>query len=296
MKVGLIGLPGSGKTTCFNLVTGRAAQDAQYGSAEAQIAVVKVPDARVERIAEIFGSGKFTHPEVVFVDLMAMHKGEDGAAREQNLNRVVGDADAFALVIQCFGDLDHEGNPLAPRADLETLLLEITITDLSVIERRIKRLAAEEKAERDKGAGGLVRDMTLEPDEERHLRGFSLLTMRPLLVVLNVAEDDLEAERGAGAREAAEAAGLSHITIAAELESEIAELDEDERGEFLTEYGLAELAHDRFIRACYDLLDVITFFTANENEARAWTISTGTSARDAAGKVHSDMGDALRAA
>ena len=306
MKVGLIGLPGSGKTTCFNLVTGRAAQDAQYGSAEAQIAVVKVPDARVERIAEIFGSGKFTHPEVVFVDLMAMHKGEDGAAREQNLNRVVGDADAFALVIQCFGDLDHEGNPLDPRADLETLLLEITITDLAVVERRVKRLDAEEKAQRDKdawehhllercveqlGAGGLVRDMTLEPDEERHLRGFSLLTMRPLLVVLNVAEDDLEAERGAGARAAAEAAGLSHITIAAELESEIAELDEDERGEFLAEYGLSELAHERFIRACYDLLDVITFFTANENEARAWTISTGTSARDAAGKVHSDMYD-----
>ncbi len=304
MKVGFIGLPGSGKTTCFNLVTGRGADQTQYASAGAQLAVVKVPDPRLERIAEIFGSKKVTHPEITFVDLMAVHKGEDGAAREANLNKVAGDADAFALVIQCFGDLDHEGNPLDSRAELETLLLEMTITDLAVIEGRVKRLKLEEKATRDKdawehglldrcaeqlGTGGLLRDMAFEPDEELHLRGFSLLTMRPLLVVLNVSEDDVEGEGAAEVREAAEAAGLSYLIVAAELEREIAELEEGERAEFLADYGLGEPAHDRFIRACYGLLDVITFFTANEKEAHAWTITTGATAREAAGKIHTDM-------
>jgi GTP-binding protein YchF len=309
MKVGFIGLPGSGKTTCFNLVTGRGPEEGHFGG-EARLAVVRVPDPRVERIAEVFGSKQVTHPEVTFVDLMAVQRGrkrppaQEAAAREASLSKVAGDADAFALVIQCFGDLDHEGNPLDPRADLEALLLEMTVTDLAVIERRARRLESEEKAKQEKdawehsllgrcaehlGAGGLARDMKLEEDEQRHLRGFSLLTMRPLLAVLNVAEDDLEGERAAGGREAAEAAGLAQLVVSAELEREIAELEEEERGEFLADYGLSESGCERFIRACYDLLDVITFFTVNENEARAWTISTGTSAREAAGKVHSDM-------
>jgi len=304
MKVGFLGLPGSGKTTCFNLVTGRGAQQAHYGAAGPQLGVVKVPDPRVERIAEIFGSKKITHPEVTFVDLMAVHKGEDGAAREASLNRVAGDADAFALVMKCFGDLDHEGNPLDPRADLEALILEMTITDLVVVEGRMRRLESAEKATESRdawerhllercaeqlGTGGLVRNMKFEPDEERHLRGFSLLTMRPLLVVLNVADDDVHCEKAPDLREFIAAAGFRCLIVAAELEREIAELEEDERAEFLADYGLAEPAHDRFIRACYDLLDVITFFTANENEARAWTIGTGATAREAAGKVHSDM-------
>lgn len=304
MKVGFVGLPGSGKTTLFDLVSGREPDPSQLGREEARLGVVKVPDERLPRVAEIYGSPTATPPEVTFVDLMAMHRGEHEAPRDESLTKIAGDADAFALVAQCFGELDYEGNPLDPAADLEALMLEMTVTDLGVVEGRLARIEAELKSARDKtsaerdllqrvaeglGEGELVRDMSLHEEEERMLRSFNLLTAKPLLVVLNVAEDDLEGERCAGAARLAEEAGLEHIAIAGRLEQEMAELDEETRDEFLADFGLDEPARERFIRACYDLLDVITFFTANENEARGWTISGGATAREAAGKVHSDM-------
>jgi GTP-binding protein YchF len=304
MKVGFLGLPGSGKTTLFNVVTGREFDPADIGRAEARLAVVKVPDDRVDRVAEIYGSPQTTQPEVTFVDLMALHTGDAHTRRDDSLTKVAGDADAFALVVQCFGELDHRGEALEPGADLEALLLEMTITDLGVVEGRLKRIKEETKAEKDiinlerdllqtvathLEGGGLVKDMDLTEDQERLLRGFNLLTSKPLLVVFNVSEEDLRAQTCTGACKLAEEAGLEWIPISAGLEQELAELDEETRGEFLEEYGLEDPARDRFIRACYDLLDVITFFTANENEARGWTISAGASAREAAGKVHSDM-------
>ncbi|MEA3403783.1 MAG: DUF933 domain-containing protein [Armatimonadota bacterium] len=304
MKVGFLGLPASGKTSLFNLVTGRDLDPAEIGRAEARIGTVRVPDARLPRIAEIYGSDRSVPPEVTFVDLMALHRGEEHTARDDSLTRVAGDADAFALVIQCFGELDYQGNPLHPSADLEGLLLEMTITDLGVVERRIKRIEDELKAARDKthtehdllqrvsehlGEGELVRDMDLHEEEERVLRGFNLLTSKPLLVVFNVSEEDLRAETCTGACKRAEEAGLEWIPVCAGLEQELAELDAETQKQFLAEYDLEAPARERFIRACYDLLDVITFFTANENEAHGWTISAGATAREAAGKVHSDM-------
>jgi hypothetical protein len=304
MKVGFLGLPGSGKTTLFNVVTGREFDPADIGRAEARLAVVKVPDDRVDRVAEIYGSPQTTQPEVTFVDLMALHTGDEHTRRDDSLTKVAGDADAFALVVQCFGELDHRGEELAPGEDLEALLLEMTITDLGVVEGRLQRIKEETKAEKDiinlerdllqtvaahLEDGGLVKDMDLTEDQDRLLRGFNLLTSKPLLVVFNVSEEDLRAQTCTGACKLAEEAGLEWIPISAGLEQELAELDEETRAEFLEEYGLDDPARDRFIRACYDLLDVITFFTANENEARGWTISAGASAREAAGKVHSDM-------
>ncbi|MBD3292155.1 MAG: redox-regulated ATPase YchF, partial [Armatimonadia bacterium] len=286
------------------VVTGREFDPSEMGRAEARLAVVKVPDERVERVAEVCGSPKTTQPEVTFVDLMALHRGEEHTSRDDSLTKVAGDADAFALVVQCFGDLDHRGEPLEPGADLEALMLEMTITDLGVVEGRLKRIEAETKAEKDimnieRGLlervqaqleeGGLVRDMDLSDDEARMLRGFNLLTSKPLLVVFNVSDEDLRAQTCTGACKLAEESGLTWIPVSAGLEQELAELDEETRAEFLAEYGLEALARDRFIRAAYELLDVITFFTANDNEARAWTISAGASAREAAGKVHSDM-------
>jgi ribosome-binding ATPase len=245
-----------------------------------------------------------TQPEVTFVDLMALQRGDERARRDDSLTKVAGDADAFALVVQCFGELDHRAEALDPGSDLEALLLEMTITDLGVVEGRLKRIEAETKAEKDiinlerdllvrvaghLEGGNLVRDMSLSEDEERMLRGFNLLTSKPLLVVFNVSEEDLRAQTCTGACTLAEEAGLEWIPISAGLEQELAELDAETQSEFLAEYDLDGLVRDRFIRACYDLLDVITFFTANENEARAWTISAGATAREAAGKVHSDM-------
>jgi len=310
MKIGFVGLPGSGKTTLFNLVTGREADPADIGRAEARLGVVKVPDERLPRIAEVYGSARATPPEVTFVDLMALHRGDEHTARDDGLTTVAGDADAFALVIQGFGDLDHRGNPLDPASDLEALLLEMTVTDLGVAERRLQRIEHQLRADRDRvtlehdllqrvaaqladpgklGSGGLVRDMELHEDEERMLRGFNLLTSKPLLVVFNVSEEDLKAETCTGACKVAEEAGLQWIAVGARLEQELAELDEETMVEFLAEYGLEAPARDRLIRACYELLDVITYFTANDNEARGWTISAGATAREAAGKVHSDM-------
>lgn len=306
MKIGFLGLPGSGKTTLFNLVTGRGADPADLGRAEARLGVVKVPEPRLERIAEIYGSARMVPPEITFVDLMALHRGDEHTSRDDSLTRVAGDADAFALVIQGFGDLDHRGNPLSPADDLEALLLEMTITDLGVAERRLARLEDELKAARDKtsperdllqrvaehlSAGDLVRDMDLHEDEARTLRGFNLLTSRPLLVVFNVSEEDLRAETCTGACKVAEAAGLPWIAVGATLEQELAELDAETMTEMLAEYGLSEPARERLIRACYDLLDVVTYFTANQREAHAWTIPAGATVREAAGKVHSDMYD-----
>ena len=196
MKLGFIGLPGSGKTSCFALVTGRSFEEAAAAHGEAQIAAVKVPDERLPRVAEIFGSAKSVQPEMTFVDLMALHKGEGRSAREDKLTKVAGDADAFALVVQCFGAMGHEGNPLDPGADLEALVLEMILTDLGVVEGRLQRIEAELKAARDKtswerdlleriqahlSAEGLVSELTFTDDEERHLRGFNLLTHKPLL-------------------------------------------------------------------------------------------------------------------
>lgn len=306
MKMGFLGLPGSGKTTLFNVVTGRELDPSEIGRAEARFAVVKVPDDRVERIAEIYGSAKTTQPEVTFVDLMALHAGESRTHRDDGLTKVAGDADAFALVIQGFGSLNHKGEALDPGSDLEALLLEMTITDLAIVEGRLQRIEVELKSTRDKTSlerdllqrvaeqlteGLLVRDMSLSEDEHRLLRGFNLLTSKPLLVVFNVSDEDLRAQTCTGACRLAENAGLTWIPVSAALEQELAELDEETRAEFLAEYGLDAPARERFIRACYALLDVITFFTANQNEARGWTISAGATAREAAGKVHSDMYD-----
>lgn len=306
MKIGFVGLPGGGKTTLFNVVTGREPGSSERGRAEARLAVVKVPDERVPRVAEVYRSPTVTQPEVTFVDLMALQRGDEHARRDDSLTKVAGDADAFALVVQCFGELDYRAEPLDPASDLEALLLEMTITDLEVVERRLKRIAEEKKAEKDVinierdllqrvaahlTEERLVRDMKLHEEDARLLRGFNLLTSKPLLVVLNVGEDDLRAQTCTGACRVAEEAGLQWIPVAAALEQELAELDEETQQEFLAEFDLEEPVRERLIRACYDVLDAITFFTANENEARGWTISAGASAREAAGKVHSDMYD-----
>jgi GTP-binding protein YchF len=304
MKVGFLGLPGSGKSTLFNIVTGRGNEPSEMGRGDARLAVVKVPDERIPRIQEIYGSSAATQPEVTFADLPALHSGVD--SRDESLSKIAGDADALALTLQCFGELDHRAEPLEPASDLEALMLAMTVTDLGIVERRIARIEDELKSARDKtsherdllqrvneelGEGRLVRDMPLHDDERRMLRGFNLLTSKPLLVIFNVSEEDLRARTCTGACKLAEEAGMAWIPVSAGLEQELAELDEETKLEFLAEYDLEAPAHDRVIRACYDLLDVITFFTANQNEARAWTISSGVTAREAAGKVHSDMYD-----
>ncbi len=302
MKIGLVGLPGSGKSTCFRVLTGQQ-QTEEYGQ-QSNVAVVSVPDPRTERIYEICQPKEMTQPEITVLDLLALQGGDSAAGEELELVKIAGDADAFALVVQCFGDLDHRGQPLDSRADLETLLLEMALTDLTIAQRRLRRLAdrggpkeAHDQWEhrllsrcRDHlTEGNLLHRLDFAEDELKHLRGFSLLTMKPLLAVMNVAEDDIKGQAGASARDLAGEYGLATVNICAELEEEISQLSPTEQTEFRADFGVEEPARGRFIRAAYQLLDVITFFTVNENEARAWTISAGATALEAAGKVHSDM-------
>ena len=300
MKIGLVGLPGSGKSTCFRVLTGQE-QTEGYGQ-HANVAVIAVPDPRSERIYDLCQPKKMTQPEITVLDLLALRGGDSAAGEELELVKVASDADAFALVVQCFGDLDHRGQPLDSRADLETLLLEMGLTDLTIVEGRLKRLEREggPREAHDKWehellsrcrdhlcTSGLLRQLEFAEDEAKHLRGFSLLTTKPLLVVFNVAEDDLHSEPAA--QDLADEHGLPTFSLCAQLEEEISRLSPAEQTEFLVDFGLTELAQARFIQAAYQLLDVITFFTVNENEVRAWTISAGATAVEAAGKVHSDM-------
>lgn len=300
MKIGLVGLPGSGKTTCFRVLTGEA-QTEGYGQ-HANVAAVSVPDPRTERICELCQPQKMTQPEITVLDLLALRGGDSAAGEELELVKVAGDADAFALVVQCFGDLDHRGQRLDPHSDLETLILEMALTDVTIIEARLKRLQgrggpqeAHDRWEHELlsrclghlSMGGLLRQLEFAEDEAKHLRGFSLLTMKPLLVVFNVAEDDLDSPPPA--QGLADERGLPTFTICARLEEEISKLAPAEQTEFRADFGLEEPGRNRFIQAAYQLLDIITFFTVNDNEVRAWTISAGATAWDAAGKIHTDM-------
>ncbi len=302
MKIGLLGLPGSGKSTCFRAVTGKS-QEAQLGD---DIAVVRVPEPRLDTVAEIYDSAKATPPELTIVDLTALQQGEDVASRQTHLSAVAGDADAFALIIQAFGTINHSAGPLDPHNDLEVLLLELCLTDLEVIGGRLERLQDGSVAKRDRSQyeidvlqkchdhleqSGLMLQLGLEPEAEKLLRGFGLLTMRPMLVVFNVGEEDLGAEKAAPAIEYAHSLGLPHLAFCAALEEEIAQLPPDEREEFLSDFGLQEAGRERLIQAAYGTLDVITFFTAADKEARAWTARAGTNAQEAAGKIHTDMGE-----
>lgn len=309
MKVGIFGLPSSGKTTVFAVLAGRGDVAARDTHGEAQTAAVKLPDDRLEFIAQVYEPEKATPAEITFVDTVALHKGRADARQAESLTALLGDADAFALVIRCF-DLTTEGAGQAVKEDLESLVLELALTDLAILERRLKRLdkdlrSGKKEAEAEHElltrcreqleAGALLRARDFSGEEEKALRGFALLTMKPMLVVANTGEDEVADDPLADGRprsvlrEACEAMDLPAVAFCAELEGEIQELAPDERQAFLSDYGIDRPARDAFLKACFELLGLVTFFTANENEVRAWTIPQGSTALEAAGKVHTDM-------
>jgi GTP-binding protein YchF len=307
MKLGIFGLPQSGKTSVFRVLAGRTELHDTHG--EAQMASIKLPDERLDSIAKVFQPKKTTQAEIVFVDTVALHRGHADAKRAESLTALLGDADAFALVVRCY-DLAGDDPSEAAREELESLLLELALTDLAILERRVDRLERDLRQGKKEAAsehelltrcaqhlesGGLLSRLDFTEDAEKALRGFALLTLKPMLVVANIGESDAGGDMlGAGARLAALAArcadlGLLAMAFCAELEAEIAELDPEEQTVFLADYGIRAPAREGFVRASFDLLGLITFFTANENEARAWNIPAGSTALEAAGKVHSDM-------
>jgi GTP-binding protein YchF len=294
MKIGLTGFSGSGKTTVFAALTGlRAAA----GERKAQIGTIKVPDARVDRLAEIHKPRKTTYAEVTFVDFPPPLQATRKAVLDPEMITALRDADALVQVVRGFPDL--AGAAATPVDDIQAFSTELALADLAQVEKKVERLRKEKGGERELALFGRLqqaleegrplRTAGLAPEEQTQLAGFAFLSLRPLLVVLNVPEADVARAVPADVAAAARAVGAEALVLSAVVEAEVAELEPDDRAAFLADLGLTETARERFIHASYGLLDLVSFLTAGEDECRAWPIRRGTPARKAAGRIHSDI-------
>jgi GTP-binding protein YchF len=291
MKVGLIGHRGAGKTTIFNMLTGLRAQVGGFGKEEVHLGVIKVPDERIDRLSQIFKPKKTTYAEIRFTDFPP--QTEDNLRSNNALVMQMREVDAIALVLR---DFESGG---APMRDLADLLTEMILADLTVVENRRNRLKKEkarpqEEEMLERCAKALeneqsLRTLNFSAEEENLLSGFGFLSRKPLLALFNQAEDKAGQPLAPSYREELHRRGLEGLALAGKVEMEIAQLEESDRAAFLKELGITEPARNRFIRASYHLLDLISFFTVGEDEVRAWTITQGTHARQAAGKIHSDI-------
>jgi GTP-binding protein YchF len=293
MKIGLVGYPGSGKSTVFGALTGL---DAGHGSHDkARVGVVKVPDPRVDALAALFEPKKKTYAEIVFTDLGGGHgKGVDRAALV-----AMRPLDALCHVVRAFPG--PAGEAPEPLREIEGLAAETLLADLELVEQRLARLGREhgQKGGREVDllrriqasleAEHAIREMHLTAEEQHAIAGFAFLTLKPLLLVLNVAEDQLAAPVAPELAAAAERRGLGLVVLSGEVERDIAQMDAAEQAAFLESLGVSEPASHRFIRAAYALLDLVSMLTAGPDECRAWPIPRGTAAPRAAGKIHSDI-------
>jgi GTP-binding protein YchF len=308
MKIGLFGFPLTGRATLFHLLTGapRPAHHAARG--EAQIAVSRVPDPRLARLSEIHRPKKITPATIEYLDLPAIEKGH--AADVLPLDQLR-NADALAHVVRAFEDdtIPHSEGAIDPARDVTTMETEFLVADHSIAERRAEKLEQlVRKTNRDDTKKDLelmkkvlsrlegeipLRNVEFDGAERKRLRGYTFLSSKPLLVVVNTGEADLaRLDEGAAAFGLEEAAGhpaTEVVALSARIESELAELDSSDRTAFMNDLGIHESALDRVIHASYHLLGVITFFTVGENECRAWTIPQGMVARSAAGTIHTDL-------
>ena len=302
MKVGLVGFAGSGKTTIFNTLTGLAAEVGGFGAREkANVGVIKVPDSRVDRLAELYNPKKQTYVEMSFVDV-AGPQGDQAERTEggpdPKLVQHMREVEALVNVVRGF-DSPMLTQPADPVRDIKAFDDELILTDMVQIETRIARLKKEKDSTRerdllDRLKGALeeeraLRDVEIAQEELGLIAGFRFLSLKPLLLLLNVGEDAAGSAAPAELVELAASRKLSLIAMSGRAEMDIAQLTEDEQREFLQDLGITEPARDRFIRAAYQLLDLISFLTSGEDECRAWSIRRGTTAHRAAGVIHSDI-------
>jgi ribosome-binding ATPase len=316
MQIAIVGLAGSGKTTVFNTLTRGHAETGGFGGVTLNVGVVKVPDDRLIRLADIFKPKKIVQADVTYVDLPAPPPSTEGHVGTEELPADhlgrLRDSDALLHVVRAFEDPSnpHPDGTVDAARDLERLDLEFILADLSMTERRLERLqgsgrhgtqAEREAAEREEVVlrrlhegleqGTPIRDLELDVDEEKAIRGFRFLTQKPVLVLLNVGENDLGSAQELVARIAA---GYEHRhalieALSAKIEMELGELEPDEAAVFMEELGIAESGLDRVIALSYQLLGLISFLTAGPDEVRAWPIRDGSNAVDAAGAIHTDL-------
>ena len=316
MQIAIVGLAASGKTTVFNTLTRGHAQTGGFGGLTLNVGVVKVPDQRLDRLAEIFKPKKVVHADVTYADLPAPPPSSEGHVGTEELPAEhlarLRESDALLHVVRAFDDpsVPHPDGPVDPAGDLERLDLEFILADLTLVDRRLERLASSGRhgtpAEREGNereetilrrlkteleAGRPIRDAGLSDEEAKAVRGFRFLTEKPVLVLLNVGEsqlgtaDDLVA-RIAGGYDHRQAL-VDHLS--AKIEMELGELEPEDAATFMAEMGIAESGLERVIRLSYTLLGLISFLTAGPDEVRAWPVPDGSTAVDAAGTIHTDL-------
>lgn len=314
MKLGIVGLPNVGKSTLFNSLTKAGAESANYPfcTIDPNVGVVAVPDERLGLLAALYDSAKVTPAVIEFVDIAGLVKGASkGEGLGNQFLANIREVDAIVHVVRCFEDSNvvHVDGSIAPLRDIETINLELIFSDIEILERRIsktvrgarndKTLAKElELLERIKAwledgkmAAGFE---TEDEDEQEWMAGYNLLTAKPVIFAANVSEDDLPDDGASNegvqaVREYAEREDCRVFVVCAQIEQEIAELDDEEKKMFLEDLGLEESGLEKLIKASYNLLGLISYLTAGEPEVRAWTIKKGTKAPQAAGKIHSDF-------
>ncbi len=315
LQLVIVGLPQSGKTTVFNALTRSEAVTGGYsgGEGEPNLATVKVPDPRLDVLTPIFNPKRTVAADVQYLDVAGVAKGLAKQGMGGQLLGYLAQADALILVVRAFEDenVAHPEETVDPLRDLDTLLLEFSFSDLAVIEKRIDRIDAtlnkvrgpeREANERERAAlarckeaveaGNPIREVDLDPEEEKMLRGYGFLTQKPLLVLFNVGESQLGEQTEsllAEAREQFQRPGVESEALAGLIEMEIGQLDAEDAEAFMADLGITESSLDRMIRLSYKLLGLMSFFTVGADEVRAWTIPQNATAVEAASEIHTDI-------
>ena len=312
LTAGIVGLPNVGKSTLFNAITKAGAEAANYPfcTIEPNVGVVTVPDSRIDTLHEVYNSKKTIYTSIEFCDIAGLVKG---ASKGEGLgNKFLGHIREVAAIIHVVRGFDddnivHVSGQIDPLSDIETINMELILSDLEVLEKRAAKTQKNLKGDKSLAKelellnkviafleeGKSARAMELSDDDAEYVKSLDLLSYKPIIYVVNLSEDEIndtdDNERVKQIKEFAKTEDAEVVCICARIEEEISELDKEEKEMFLTELGIDESGLDKLIKASYKLLNLISFLTAGEDEVRAWTIKRGTKAPQAAGKIHTDF-------